>query len=761
MKYKILPALLLFCTLFSLAALEITQNGAPCARIAVAKDAPYVEQFAAKDLQHWIREISGAELPIVNEAGKEGGTTIFIGKTFAERLWQKEIAELNGSDGFAVRSVGSRIYLFGSVPRASAYAAAALLERNTDIIWARPDEKTGCVFSGNPNLRFTELSFLEKPAFTFHGWNVVAVRRDRPTGIWVLRNRGNWADQTSPAKAGNEFNFLNCEGGHIYWWMAHPDRYFKTNPEFFGFSKLTGKREPETLCLTNPELLEVAVGNLKKRIRAFKEKPDLFTIGFRDSWTMCQCEKCLAPIPLPGGGTLTRKSDDPQEDPLYFSTRYWLFVNQIVERLKQDFPETMFAGSGYFYAAEPPACELDPAVIVSCCPIGGVNGRYPLLDKRQSPVWKRRLEQWSKRFPGRLLFYEYYRSYASGFAEISGTSGIEQKIVHDLRDLKRLGGIGVNSELTPDSERKFSNHTMKSEWDANSVSAWILARLIWNPAENPRALRDYYLERTFREAAPQMKRFYDLLDEGFRKSDGKRPDFIHTVIQTGLEKKCFDALCEAEKTARHPNSLSMIRSLKKQWITARGRLGANTVPRMESEEKFMDFHATCYETSLIIDDFRLPGYFNWGKTTPAARRTEARLLTDGTMLYIRLTAENPSPELMEKSAPDLWPSGDHIELRFENRGKTFCFAVDGNGNRYDSLNSDRKWESGWKVLTARNNDGWTALLAIPLKALGVEPGNRNTFPSLLLIRRSHDGTRVQESTPKGIFPGQRQTPLTF
>ena len=116
---------------------------------------------------------------------------------------------------------------------------------------------------------------------------------------------------------------------------------------------------------------------------------------------------------------------------------------------------------------------------------------------------------------------------------------------------------------------------------------------------------------------------------------------------------------------------------------------------------------------------------------------------------------------MEKSAPDLWPSGDHIELRFENRGKTFCFAVDGNGNRYDSLNSDRKWESGWKVLTARNNDGWTALLAIPLKALGVEQDSRNTFPSLLLIRRSHDGTRVQESTPKGIFPGQRQTPLTF
>ena len=119
-----------------------------------------------------------------------------------------------------------------------------------------------------------------------------------------------------------------------------------------------------------------------------------------------------------------------------------------------------------------------------------------------------------------------------------------------------------------------------------------------------------------------------------------------------MEKKCFDALCRAERAAKHPNSLSMIRALKTQWQLVRGRLGMNSVPRMDQEEKFTDFHATCYESALIVDDFRIPGYFNWGKTPPAPHKTEARLLTDGTTLYIRITAEHPSPVFMAESGSE-------------------------------------------------------------------------------------------------------------
>ena len=325
-----------------------------------------------------------------------------------------------------------------------------------------------------------------------------------------------------------------------------------------------------------------------------------------------------------------------------------------------------------------------------------------------------------------------------------------------------MGGPGILSELTPDSEKKFSGHTMKSEWDANSISAWILARLFWDPAQDPRMLRDYYLKRTFREAAPEMKTFYDLLDEGFRKSEGKRPNIVNTVLHTGLEKKCFDALCRAERAARHPNSLAMIRALKKQWLLVRGKLGMNSVPRMDQDEKFADFHATCYENALILDNFRIPGYFNWGKTEAAPHKTEARLLTDGTTLYIRITAEHPSPVFMKKSGSEAWPLGDHVEIRFEKGARTYCFAVDGNGNHYDSLNSDRRWSSGWKVLASDSGGGaWRALLAIPLKALEIEPENRKTFPSFLMIRREKYGAGTPESTPGGVFPGKRQAALAF
>ena len=151
-----------------------------------------------------------------------------------------------------------------------------------------------------------------------------------------------------------------------------------------------------------------------------------------------------------------------------------------------------------------------------------------------------------------------------------------------------------------------------------------------------------------------------------------------------------------------------------------------------------------------------------GKTEAAPHKTEARLLTDGTTLYIRITAEHPAPVFMAKSGSEAWPLGDHVEIRFEKGARSWCFAVDGNGNHYDSLNSDRRWSSGWKVLASDSGGGaWRALLAIPLKALEIEPENRKTFPSFLMIRREKYGAGTPESTPGGVFPGKRQAALAF
>ena len=47
------------------------------------------------------------------------------------------------------------------------------------------------------------------------------------------------------------------------------------------------------------------------------------------------------------------------------------------------------------------------------------------------------------------------------------------------------------------------------------------------------------------------------------------------------------------------------------------------------------------------------------------------------------------------------------------------------------------------------------------KALEIEPENRKTFPSFLIIRREKYGAGTPGSTPGGVFPGKRQAALAF
>lgn len=756
--------LLLTVSVLPLCAWEITAD----AVIAVSEKGHAAEKLAAKDLQHWIKEISGKEVPVVICAAAPAAPAILVGHDFAEKEFADDLRTLDGTDGFAIRAKGNKIYLFGGEARSAFYAVTTLLEKNSDLIFARPAVEYGTVFSKNPALKFDFVSTLEKPAFKFHGWNVVGTRRDEPTGLWTLRNFGNWACLAWPAKGDpGIYDFLPSEGGHVYWWMAHPDKYFKTNPEFFGYSRVSGKREPHTLCLTNPMLHQVAVENLKIRLKGlvqlYKTDHMAFGLGFRDAWTMCECDSCLAPIRLPDGTELKCKNINPQQDPKYFSTRYWLFINKLVEALQPEFPNFIFRGSAYFYAAEPPACELNQNLHVGYCPIGGVNPRYPLLHEKQSPVWRKRLEAWNKIAPGRLVLYEYYRSYASGFATVSGTSTIEQKIVHDLRHTVQMGNQGITCELTPDSERIFSNHTMKSEWDANSVSAWILARLFWNPDQDPRALRDYYLERTFREASDLMKQFYDMLDLGYKKSGDVRLGFLNTIVNTGLERPCLELLERAEKAAVHPTSKTLIRRMIAQWKSSRDKMGVRNVPTMAREEGYQDFGATCYETALIMPEFRVPSYFNWGARKKAASGTEVRVVTDGKNLYFRFKADGPGAVFLpEKIENDVWPLGDAISCKISIKKKpVYTFVFDGRGKMYDVRGGSKSWNSTAKLKTTIDPDGWRAILTLPLEELGIDLKDRNTYPALEMIRYINNGKIRQETTLGGEFPGRFSKPLMF
>src|SRR5690606_23231871 len=101
-------------------ALDIVKDGKATGEFIVTKDAHRAILFSVTDTRHWIHEITGVNVPILNEPSAGNNTKIFVGKGYAGE-WAKDLEALKGSDGYAIRTKGSHVYVFGDRPRGTLY----------------------------------------------------------------------------------------------------------------------------------------------------------------------------------------------------------------------------------------------------------------------------------------------------------------------------------------------------------------------------------------------------------------------------------------------------------------------------------------------------------------------------------------------------------------------------------------------------------------------------------------------------------------
>ena len=120
---------------------------------------------------------------------------------------------------------------------------------------------------------------------------------------------------------------------HTFDKLVPPSIYGESHPEYYavmpdGNRSTTPQRNQ--LCLTNPDVVEIAVDSVRKALNA-NPKGRIISISQNDWPYSCQCEKCLAMDKDEGSasGTLLR------------------FVNAIAERLEPEFPDVVFDTLAY------------------------------------------------------------------------------------------------------------------------------------------------------------------------------------------------------------------------------------------------------------------------------------------------------------------------------------------------------------------------------------------------------------------------------
>lgn len=696
--------------------------------IVLAPNADPREEHAARELRRWMTAITGKAPALL--AGPSQGKTrkIFVGRAWAESF-ADDLKTLEGTDGYAVRTRDGNIHVFGAHPRGALYGVHALLERNTDIIWPRPNPELAAVYSQTPALSFSDADFLSRPVFAKRHISMGGYTMNNPHVFqdWLGRNGLNspWALHTGNNPLVWQRGAQLGYGGSYMFWLRDAKA---EDPNVLPL--LDGKRVDNVWrnpCYSYDGTATAIAEHFRKLLKTLPGRDmEHLHATIADNWAVCGCPDCLAPIPLPNGEKLTTDTADSTKNPLFFSTRNFLMLNKVAEDLKKDFPDLKITTHAYIFTAEPPKVPVHPGIIPEYAAYPTQNVRFPILAGKGSRtgnydegIWKRRFEKWGEEKKGELGSFGYY--YTEGFNALADTAA------EDFRALARFDAVQAHTEGFPVDGEEFST------WDADAIEKWSMAKLMWDPSQDPETLRADYIRRVYRGAEREMTAFYKLIRDAWHGAPENVFVNCHTaasdlfrnfILVPGIEEQAKKLLADAEKAATHPVSKAIIQRHRAYFEKLGATLGRVSVPYVEeSKNEWLEASSPHWEKAAVVGDFRkVDDWRSFGREEKAGHPTTFRIMHDRENLYLRFDGSDTNPDgqvVPGEPAGIVFPNGDRFEVRLRGgKGREYYLAVGPGGHQY----SHPPLGNRWKSVVTRGENSWSAMLAVPLSVLEVRDG---------------------------------------
>ncbi len=492
-----------------LSAFDLVKDGQSQLKIVVAADAIPAERTAAAELQNAITQISGAKLPIVVTAGSD--PAIYIGQSPEIRKMLPGIAFGNlKPDEILLRTVGRSLVLSGARPRGSLYATYELLETYLGVrFWAGDVTEV----PSRKSIVLPELNIRYAPPFAVRDSFCDAFNYD---GIFSARRRINGQVQPIPAEyGGREAIWGLC---HTFHQLLPGSRYFAAHPDWYALRD--GVRRDGQLCLSNPEALDALVREAGKALKESGLK--VIAIGQNDNELFCQCPNCAAFVAREGTQSALMLD----------------FVNRCAEKLEKEFPGVQVDTLAYQYTRTPPP-RIRPRsnVTVRLCSIESDFSKG--LDSSGNADFRDNLRQWHAIAP-KLAVWNYVANYGNYLIPHPNW----RHLASDLRFMAANGVTGVFEQGV---------FGAKDAVELAPLRAWLLSRLLWNPALDQNRLIDEFLAGYYGAAAAPYLREYLELTQREVEAAGALPCFLKDTsswlsIKTLLQADALFA--KAEKAVK-------------------------------------------------------------------------------------------------------------------------------------------------------------------------------------------------------------------
>lgn len=499
------------------------------------------DQKAADDLAMWLKQMTGAIFPIVNEGSgyRPTGREISIGFTLA--LNRANIAEEDadlGTEGYAIAVKDKTLFLIGGTVRGPINAVYALLEEDLGCRWY--DRVAEATIPKISNLIFRPVHRSFSPILEIRDpfyW-------DAFDGTWSLRNRSNSPWAAIPEEFGGNVDYALFV--HTYNNLVPPDKYFKDHPEYF--SELGGKRQPVQLCLTNPDVLKITIEAVKAKL---KEKPnsEIISVSPNDGVGYCECAECKAIDDAEGtkAGTLIP------------------FVNAVADAIRKDYPRVKVSTLAYLGTFMPPktVTPRDNVAIQLCTDSHAWS--TPFLLVTETSNFRKAMEAWAA-----IGATMHIWDYTTNFSHYSLPMPNMQVVTPDIRWYIEHNARGVmlqGSYQSPGS-------------DNGVLRSWVWAKQLWDPSLDTRELMRDFIYGYYGTAAEPIAKYNDLLwniwEDYHAKPKEGNPLMIHIryrpdigFLTKDFVDRSFALFAEAEKLAKDPETARRVKMAKLPIIYTR------------------------------------------------------------------------------------------------------------------------------------------------------------------------------------------------
>lgn len=439
--------------------------------------------FAAKELQKYVKAISGVELKIL-ATNEVSAFTILISNERAG-LRRDEIA-------LKVDSSGSVLELYGEGRRGAINAVYELLER-WGVRFFGVDSRSDKIPSKMTLTVPSTLSYSYAPPFEqrFPG----SIPLDRNVGpAWAVKLRISREYKKIGGKRDAQLGSGHSLGNKSY---INSKTYYDAHPEWYAL--IGGKRvKGAQLCLSNLEMRKQLLAEVSAKLKSRKDA-GAFELGgityvslsYLDNNRFCKCQECNDLLARWGGSRVGPLLD---------------ICNYVAAGIENDYPEARILTLAYWDWVEPPKkmpCELHRNVYVTVCQ----NGNKALPVRVQETLMQR-LTQWSKITAGRLAIWDWdacFRNYITPYP-------IYHLYADDFKTYRDLGVKRVNTQM--EHGAVFA--------DFVELRTYLYAKLLWNPELDTDEMAKEWIDHCCGNGAVEINAYYRLLENAVWGDEPKK-----------------------------------------------------------------------------------------------------------------------------------------------------------------------------------------------------------------------------------------------